>query len=165
MSAPTGGGSIPTHEDVAAAYPKIWSILPIWLVERHRPDELLELIETVYIALPHRLVRRATRLLVDGDLRRALDILSNLVLPRLLDEPNEGEVDDLHDLDADEDFSSTPSDPRGHDEIAQVQAGYRWVWCIRRGGVEVVRGVSRRELSDVQLAAIRHLFTTNEISP
>jgi len=80
------------HNDLASTFPQIWALLPKWLIDNHTPDELHELIGSLYFALPNRLVRRAARELSAGDSAAAQQLLAT-ALPRLLDEP----CDDLFD--------------------------------------------------------------------
>lgn len=84
-----------THDDLAATFPKIWALLPQWLVQGHTPDELHELIASLYFALQDRLVRHAARELSEGNAAAAQQLLA-AVLPRLLDEPCD-DGDDLFD--------------------------------------------------------------------
>lgn len=77
---------IVTHDDLADTFPKLWARLPRWFITAHTPDEIHELIASLYFALPDRLVRRAERELSQGNPAAAQRILA-MVLPRLLDEP------------------------------------------------------------------------------
>ena len=61
--------------------------------------------------------------------------------------------------DDDPDFRIDPTDFDRVNEIVQVQIRGVWIWCVRHAGVELRRGVSRRQLSDDELLALLHSLT------
>jgi len=64
-------------------------------------------------------------------------------------------IDDKED---DPDFRVDLAEFEKMNEVVQVQVSGRdlWTWCVRRAGVEVRRGVRRRQLSDDELLALLH---------